>query len=56
MKSAMQHCCEHAMTAPTVRTRARHRVIPTASEVKTDDYLYQLKKTMWDRLRARKVR
>lgn len=56
MKSAMQPCCEHAMTAPTVRTRRKRRVIPTASEVTTFDYIYRLKKTMWDRTRLRRLK
>jgi len=56
MKSSTLLWCEHAAIQPTKRSRAKRKPIPTASEVQTTDYLYRLKKTMWDRLRARKVR
>ncbi|QDX29528.1 NinE family protein [Dickeya poaceiphila] len=56
MRSPTQVVCDNCIFRPTRSSRNKPKKIPPASEVQTFDYVYGLKKAMWDRTRNRITR
>ena len=50
-KSVTQITIDNLIYQPTRRTRTKRKPIPTASQVKTFDYVYLLLRARWDRMR-----
>ncbi|MCW2477731.1 NinE family protein [Candidatus Symbiopectobacterium sp. NZEC135] len=56
IRSPTQAVMDSMIFRPTRRSRNRKKPIPPASEVQTFDYVYGLRRSVWDRTRSRRAK
>ncbi|MCG8709246.1 NinE family protein [Brenneria sp. 4F2] len=56
MRSPTQKALDNLIFQPTSRSRNKTKPIPPANQVKTFDYVYVLRRAMWDRTRTRRTK